>query len=552
MTLAADVTSTGEAVAGDLDFTVRRLSGSSRYATAVAISKRFFDPGVPVAVVATGTDFPDGLAAGPMADALGGPVLFVTRDQVPSATRAELARLDPLQILVLGGTSTVSEAVRAELDTLTPGSATRVSGADRWGTAAAASLRAFPSGATVAYVATGRDFPDALAAGAAAAVQGGPLLLSAASALPPATSAELNRLDPDRIMVVGGTSSVDAGVLAQLASIAPTERISGSDRYQTALAVSRRVFGPARPGVWLATGAAFPDALAAASATASVRGPILLTGRSALPAGAGTELSRLSPQTAYLLGGTSAVGAGVAKAAQRTLGVCWSGPTYGPGSPAVISQVSGTDTKKLAFTLDMGGRLEGAEDIVDFLIAEQVCTTFFPTSAMADTAEGRPIMAKIAAHPELFEVGNHTVHHCDLVLGGGGSPTAAPCDRSMTGTFIRSELTSAEATLEELSDMQITPYWRPPYGSHNAFVREQAAAVGYTKTMMWSRDTIDWDPATTTTQIVSRATSPLPPSGTIVLAHLGGYRTGNALPQIVSTLRANGYTMTTVSDMRDG
>jgi peptidoglycan/xylan/chitin deacetylase (PgdA/CDA1 family) len=100
--------------------------------------------------------------------------------------------------------------------------------------------------------------------------------------------------------------------------------------------------------------------------------------------------------------------------------------------------------------------------------------------------------------------------------------------------------------------MTVTPYWRPPYGSHNTFVRNAAAQVDYTKTVMWNRDTIDWDPATTTQQIVNRVTSPRPPAGTIVLAHLGGYRTLNALPQIVSILRADGYTFTTVSDLRDG
>lgn len=551
-TTAAGTTTVPAVTTAGVGFAVERLAGSNRYATAVELSRKFFAPGVPVAIVSTGANFPDGLSAGPAADQLGGPVLFVTRDSVPSVTRTELGRLRPQRILVVGGSSAVSETVRGELDSLTAGSATRLSGSDRFVTSAAVSRHAFPSGATVAYVATGRAFPDALAAGAAAAVQGGPVLLTDTNTLPPSVRTELQRLNPGRIMLVGGTSSVSETVAGSLAAIAPVERIQGSDRYQTALALSRRVFGPDRPAAFLTTGTQFPDALAASAATRFTRGPIVLTRPTALPTGAATELGRLGPNTAYLLGGTSAVGVPVAKAVQQRLGVCWSGPVYGAGSPAVISQVSGTDTKKVAFTLDMGGRLDPAVGIVNFLIDNQVCTTFFPTSAMSTTTEGRKVMALIKAHPELFEVGNHTAHHCDLVLGGAGSPTTAPCDRSMTSSFIRSELTTAEATLEDLTGMQITPYWRPPYGSHNAFVRENAAAVGYTKTMMWNRDTIDWHLDTTTSQIVSRTTSPLPPSGTIVLAHLGGYRTLDALPQIVSTLRANGYTLTTISDMRDG
>jgi peptidoglycan/xylan/chitin deacetylase (PgdA/CDA1 family) len=122
----------------------------------------------------------------------------------------------------------------------------------------------------------------------------------------------------------------------------------------------------------------------------------------------------------------------------------------------------------------------------------------------------------------------------------------------MTSTFIRSELTTAESVLLRQTGMSTKPYWRPPYGSTNQFVQDQATAVGYPKTVMWARDTIDWDPATTTAQIVARTTSPLPTSGSIVLAHLGGFRTPDALPEIIRVLRANGYTMTTVSDMRDG
>lgn len=538
--------------AGDVNFSIERLAGSDRYVTAARISQRFFAPGVPVAFVVTGQNFPDGLAAGPAGDQLGGPVLFVRTDSLPGATKTELQRLRPGRIYVLGGTSTISESVRLELAALSTGGAVRIAGADRYATSALVSQRAFPSGASVAYVATGVDWPDALSGGAAAGVQSAPVLLTQPANLPSTVRAELTRLDPDRIMLLGSTASVSAGVAAELAGIATVERVGGTDRYQTALLLSQRVFGPDRPGVVVTSGQAYADALAAGPATRTTRGPILLSRSTALPGGTTAEAARLSPTTAYLLGGTDRVPVVAAKDLQRTLGVCWSGPTYAAGTPEVISRVSGTTSPKVSFTLDMGGRLDGGLGIVDYLIDHQVCTTFFPTSIMASTTEGRAIMARIAANPHLFEVGNHTVHHCDLVNGGGGSPTSAPCQVPMTATFIRAELTDAQIVLRALTGMQITPYWRPPYGSYNSFVLEQAAAVGYTKTIYWNRDTIDWDPATTTSQIVARATSPLPLSGSIILAHLGGYNTPAALPQIVSILRANGYTMTTLSDMRDG
>lgn len=534
---------------GDLAFTVVRLAGPNRYATAAAVSRRFFSPGAQVAYVATGAGFPDALAAGPAAAKLGGPVLFVTRDSIPADTKAELVRLAPKRIIVVGGSDVVSESVRAALGGLSAGGASRVSGSDRYGTAIAVSAAAFPSGARVAYVATGADFPDALSGGAAAGVEQAPMLLTRPTSLPTGVATELRRLDPDRIMLLGSSGAVSADVATQLGAIAPVERVAGLDRYGTAVAVSKRIFGTNRPTAFLATGADFPDALAAVSPAGRTRGPILL-GRATLNAGTSSELGRVSPRTAYLVGGPDVVGVAVAKEAQRLMGVCWSGTRPAAGGQETISSVP-TAHKQVAFTLDMGGRLDPARDIVAFLVRNQVCTTFFPTGAMSQTTAGRAILADIGAHPELFEIGNHTMDHCDLVNGGGGSPTSAPCQTAMTSTFIRSQLTRAAVILRSGTGMEPAPYWRPPYGLHNAFVRSNAAAVGYTKVMMWNRDTIDWSTDTTTQQIITRVTNPLPADGTIVLAHLGGYHTLDALPQIVSTLRANGYVMTTISDMRD-
>lgn len=541
------------AASGDLTFRVERLAGPDRYATAAAVSRQFFSPGAPVAIVSTGTAFPDGLAAGPAAARWGGPVLLTQQTLLPAATRTELVRLRPGRIVVTGGPTVVSDSVMSELQTLTAGTVTRIAGPDRYATAAMLSASAFPEGSSLAFVGTGLLFPDALSAGAAAAVLQAPVLLTGSTALPDTTRAELVRLSPDRIIVLGGEGAISSDVAAAMGQIATVERIGGADRYATATAVSARFFGTSRPGIMVSTGLNFPDALAASAAAAVTRGPILLSPASALPTAVQNEVARLTPQRAYLLGGAAVVGIGVAADVQHVRGVCWSGRATTPGTAQVISQVSGTTSPKVAFTLDIGGRLTGATQIVDYLVANQVCTTFFPTSIMAATPEGRAVMERIAAHPELFEVGNHTVSHCDLVAGGGGSPSAAPCNRAMTTSFVRSEIVNAEATLRSLSGgMPIRPYWRPPYGSHNATVRGIASAAGYTKTMMWSRDTIDWDPATTTAQIVTRSTSPLPPSGTIILAHLGGYNTGAALPQIVTTLRNAGYTLTSISDMRDG
>jgi peptidoglycan/xylan/chitin deacetylase (PgdA/CDA1 family) len=231
---------------------------------------------------------------------------------------------------------------------------------------------------------------------------------------------------------------------------------------------------------------------------------------------------------------------------------CVAGDRVAAGSQQTFSTIPNAG-HAMALTLDMGGRLDPGLDILDLLIANHVCATLFPTGAMAQTGEGQQIMAVVKAHPELFEIGNHTMHHCDLVRGGGGSPTTAPCAGVVpTADFIRQELTDSAAILTLYSGQQPVPYWRPPYGSVNQAVRDAAASVGYTKTILWDIDTIDWKPISdggpTAQQIATKVVGNAR-DGSIVLMHLGGYETLEALSIMIPGLRDRGFLLTSLSDL---
>jgi hypothetical protein len=103
----------------------------------------------------------------------------------------------------------------------------RIAGASRFATAAAISADTFAPGVPVAYLATGYGFADALAAAAAAGFRGGPVLLVSVDSVPNEVLSELQRLKPNRIVVVGGTSVVSDAVIDAVDGIAPTERIGG-------------------------------------------------------------------------------------------------------------------------------------------------------------------------------------------------------------------------------------------------------------------------------------------------------------------------------------
>lgn len=199
--------------------TLTRLSGADRYEVSAAASASVFEPGVPVAYVATGEKYPDALSGGPAAGLNGGPVLLVRQNEIPASIAAELARLQPAEIVVLGGPVSVSTAVKRALEAYTDGQVTRLSGADRYEASAAISEATFASRPAVAYIATGEKFPDALSGGPVGAVNGGPVLLVRAGSIPAAVASELTRLQPRRIVILGGPASVSIGVQEALDSL---------------------------------------------------------------------------------------------------------------------------------------------------------------------------------------------------------------------------------------------------------------------------------------------------------------------------------------------
>lgn len=285
--------------------TVERVAGGDRYATAAELSKLAFTPDTTTVYVATGLGFADALAASPVAGADGAPILLVTQDSVPDATKTELQRLTPNEIVIVGGTGAVSTAVEDQLKSLA-GTVRRIAGATRWETAQKLSADQFSPGVPVAYLASGMNFPDALGGGAAAAELGGPVLLVDAASTPGPTSAELDRLDPASIVVLGGSGAVSPEVAADVARFGPVRRLAGPERFATSAGISRDTFKTTAPTVLLATGLAFPDALAGSAAAAKLDGALVLVNRECITRAVNAEIDRLQPQRIVLLGGSGA------------------------------------------------------------------------------------------------------------------------------------------------------------------------------------------------------------------------------------------------------
>lgn len=284
-----------------------RVSGSNRFETAAEVAlDRFVVGQVDVAYLATGTNFPDALAGGPLAAVTQGPILLAERDVLPPDTRDALAVLQPGRVVALGGAQAVSDAVLNQAAAAAGGATTdRLWGPDRYATAAAIAA-ALPATGTV-FVTTGENFPDALAGGAATG--GSPILLVAPTALPGPTREALETMRPDRVVALGGANAVSDAVLAeagQAAGGAVTSRLSGDDRYATAVGIAKSL--PTPDAVYVATGVAFPDALAGGPAASGEGAPTLLVTRDAVPQVVTAYLESLPGlRRVVVLGGTVAV-----------------------------------------------------------------------------------------------------------------------------------------------------------------------------------------------------------------------------------------------------
>lgn len=283
-----------------------RLQGADRYETAVAASRAAYPKTADTVYLASGLNFPDALSAGPVAARAGAPLLLTTPWGLPLPVRAELERLKPKRIVLVGGTASISAAVERTVAPLAA-SVVREGGANRYTTSWGLADRAFPGTVPAVYLATAADYPDALSAGAAAARDGGPVLLvdGDASAIHPSVLALIKRMKPATIYAVGGASVLPEKLLAAVRGIAPVTRLAGADRYATSAAVGAT--WTAATKAYVASGQNFPDALVGSALAGSTGQPLFIVPDYCMPPEVTKTAAALKLSDATILGGRDAV-----------------------------------------------------------------------------------------------------------------------------------------------------------------------------------------------------------------------------------------------------
>jgi putative cell wall-binding protein len=214
----------------------------------------------------------------------------------------------PLVASAAGATSSVSSS--------------RISGSDRYATAAQIARTKFPDGATTAVLASGLNYPDALAGAYLAGLDAAPILLTDPNTLSPETRQAFSTLHTKNVIILGGVSAVSAAVASAIDALTSTAsggeaisvaRLGGTTRYDTMQAIDTTdpasSVGTFRstPTAIVATGLNFADAVAAAGLSYKEHFPVVLTDPNTLSSEATTVLTTDHIGQVLIMGGTSAV-----------------------------------------------------------------------------------------------------------------------------------------------------------------------------------------------------------------------------------------------------
>ena len=253
-----------------------RVSGDTRYDTAYknadALKKQLGLEMFDSAVVACGTNYPDALSAAYLAKVKNAPLLLSEAREVNGTV--DYIRKNVTKgktVYLVGGADVLPEQIKTILGS--DYDVKRLEGEDRFLTNLAVLKEANVNNEEV-MICSGLGYADALSA----AATGKPVML-VGKALTKEQKAYLAGINPAKFYIVGGSDVVSDRVKAELETMRSVERISGEDRYETALNVAKKFFDMTSSTVVIATGDGFADGLVGSVTAIANNAPLLLANR---------------------------------------------------------------------------------------------------------------------------------------------------------------------------------------------------------------------------------------------------------------------------------
>ncbi|WP_237036827.1 cell wall-binding repeat-containing protein [Mediannikoviicoccus vaginalis] len=282
-----------------------RIGGKDRTDTAIEISKKYFGQANTVIVVDR-KDFPDAMTASVLSKLLNAPILLTETNRLDPRVAAEIQRLGARDVIIVGGNSSVSEAVKKELAKFDKDEVERIYGRDRYETSAQVARRVVGITGKIGHgvVASGEVFADALTVAPFAAREGYPILLVKRNSVPPSINKAIKDLSITKVTIAGGYSTVAKSLESSLPTV--VERLRGNSRYETAIDIVNKKFNNANE-IFLANGEQWMDALVIGPVGGILDIPILLTGANNAPQSLKDYIAKSKIEKITAIGGRSMV-----------------------------------------------------------------------------------------------------------------------------------------------------------------------------------------------------------------------------------------------------
>ena len=283
---------------------VERVAGKNRVHTAINTSNRFFKKSKYV-IIADSGNYPDALTATVLAHVLDAPILLNNTRYLEDDVAREIVRLGASEVIIVGGHKSISENVKSQLARYDQNSVQRIWGRDRYVTSSelAYEIQRLTGKVNKAIIASGENFPDALATAPLGSKEIAPILLVTRNQMDKKVSKALKDLNIKRVYVAGGQNSVSKKLEAQLPQV--IRRFSGQDRYETAILVASYTY-PESKEVFVASGETFPDALVIGPVCARRKAPILLS-KSTPVKSTDDYIEKSNIEYLYIIGGTNTI-----------------------------------------------------------------------------------------------------------------------------------------------------------------------------------------------------------------------------------------------------
>ncbi|WP_170932791.1 cell wall-binding repeat-containing protein [Desulfosporosinus sp. FKB] len=281
--------------------TSTRLAGVDRYATAAQIAGNGWVQS-DNAVITYGENFPDALAAAPLAKSLNAPILLTTTNSIPESTKQTLTSLKVKTVYLVGGQAVISQNVADSLTAMGI-SVTRLAGVDRYDTAIQVAEQLKPP--STLFVTTGEDYADALSVAPIAAAKQCPIILVPKNYLPDSVENYISTLTVDKTYVIGTQDMISDSVMNYFPN---PVRITGDDKFERNIAIINQFAGDlSGANLYAATGNNFADALTGTTLAATNKSPIVLTDQNLSGATKNYLQQNLRFKNLFILGGTSVV-----------------------------------------------------------------------------------------------------------------------------------------------------------------------------------------------------------------------------------------------------